>query len=63
VDEMNELEKALLDKTDAQLDFYLVDVSTADFRLDIEQMIKKSQVSLPASELKSKIQNLLESIN
>jgi hypothetical protein len=60
---MSELEKALLDKTDAQLDFYLQDVSTVDFRIHIEQMIKKAQVSSPASELKAKIQSVLDKVN
>ncbi len=63
VNEMNELEKALLDKTGAQLDFYLQDVSIADFRIHIKQMLKKEQVSSSASELKAKIQDVLNKVN
>ena len=60
---MNELEKALLDNTNAQLDFYLQDVPTEDFRIHIDQMIKKAQVYSPASELKAKIQDVLDKVN
>ena len=57
---MNDLEIALLDKTGAQVDLYLEEVSTDDFMLNIEEIKRNAQVETPAGVLKARIMSVLE---
>jgi len=57
---MNPLEKALSDKTNVALDFYLEDTATVEVRAHIEEIIDKATVSTPSGELKKQLQTLME---
>lgn len=56
---MNKLEKALLDETDAALDFYLEDTPTSQVRKDVEQIKNKATMSTEAGRLKKAVLHAL----
>lgn len=57
---MNELEEALTDVSNGQLDFYLENQPTAQIRADIEDIKNKSIVSTTCGRLKADIQKILD---
>jgi len=57
---MNRLQQALNDTSNVALDFYLEDISTADVRLHIEEIVNAQIISTPQGELKAKLLKVLE---
>lgn len=56
---MNRLKRALGDPSNVALDFYLEDISTIDFRNEVEALINSAVVSTPQGELKAQILKVL----
>ena len=57
---MNDLEQALLDRSNAKLNWYLEDTSTADIRFHIEEIRAKEANRTDAGRIRERLREIVK---